>query len=323
MDKRNFTLSTVYKVINPELIQLEKELKRATQSSIDIISKIGNYIFRGKGKRIRPALLILCSKLLGYHKKEIIRYASVIEFIHTASLIHDDIVDNSNMRRGRKTIHHKWGSNISVLLGDYLYILSVKLSLNNNSRIIQSLSDITSQMIEGELLELNESWNFDLEENKYLEIIKKKTASLFAGSCRIGALLAQASLKEEKTLTNFGLNTGLAFQIVDDLLDFTSNEKTLGKPVLSDLREGKITLPLIYALRNDKEKILKLIGKKRKNFDIKKILNFVIESGGVEYSYKKAESFIKKAKKNLEMFSDSIYKDSLMSLTDYILMRKK
>jgi len=323
MNKKNHTISDVYKVINSELIQLEEELRKATRSSIDIVSKIGNYIFKGKGKRIRPALLILCSKLLGYHEKEIIRYASVIEFIHTASLIHDDIVDNSSIRRGRKTIHYKWGSNISVLLGDYLYILSVKLSLNDNSNIIQSLSDIASEMIEGELLELNESWNFDIEEEKYLEIIKKKTASLFAGSCKIGALLANASKKEEDSLTCFGLNTGIAFQIIDDLLDFTSNEKTLGKPVLSDLKEGKVTLPLIHALRHEKEKVLKLIGRKRKNFDTKGLLQIINESGSIEYTYKKAKDFIDKAKENLKIFSDSIYKDSLIILSDYVLTREK
>ncbi|MCP2519930.1 polyprenyl synthetase family protein [Candidatus Aminicenantes bacterium AC-335-K20] len=323
MDKKDYSISDVYKIINSELTQLEEELKKVTQSPIDIVSKIGNYIFKGKGKRIRPALLILCSKLLGYHEKEIIRYASVIEFIHTASLIHDDIVDNSNIRRGRKTIHYKWGSNISVLLGDYLYILSIKLSLNDNSKIIQSLSDVTCQMIEGELLELNESWNFDIEEEKYLEIIKKKTASLFAGSCKIGALLANATEEEENSLTDFGLNTGIAFQIIDDMLDFTSTEKALGKPVLSDLKEGKITLPLIYTLRNRKEEILKLICGKRKIFNTEEILNIINEAGGIDYTYKKAESYINKAKKNLKIFSDSVYKDSLIILSDYVLTREK
>ncbi len=325
MNQKISKLSSAYQTINYELAQVEKELRKATNSSITIITQIGNYIFREKGKRLRPALLILCSKLLGHHEKEIIRYASVMEFIHTASLIHDDIVDNSNLRRGKKTIHSKWGSNISVLLGDYLYILSIKLSLNNdNSRIIQTLSDIAAQMIEGELLEFNESWNFNLDENRYFEIIKKKTASLFAGSCKIGALLAQAKPEQEEALVNFGLNTGLAFQIIDDLLDFTSNEKILGKPVLSDLREGKITLPLIYVLKNNnKEKIIKSIGENGEDLDARKIINLVLESGAIEYSYQKAKDFIKKAKEKLQLFSDSIYKESLLTITDYILEREK
>jgi octaprenyl-diphosphate synthase len=325
MDKNISKLITAYQPINTELKQLEKELKKVTNSSIQIVSKIGNYMFREKGKRIRPAFLILCSKLLGHQGKEIIRYASVMEFIHTASLIHDDIVDNSNLRRGKKTIHSKWGSNISVLLGDYLYILSIKLSLNNeNSRIIQTLSDITSQMIEGELLEFNESWNFNINEKLYFEIIKKKTASLFAGSCKIAALLAQANNQQERALTEFGLNAGLAFQIIDDLFDFTSDEKILGKPVLSDLREGKITLPIIYLLNNhDRKEIIKYIGKNGEDLDVERIINMVRESGAIDYCYQKAKNYINKSKKNLKLFSDSVYKKSLLTLIDYIIEREK
>ncbi|MFQ6082985.1 MAG: polyprenyl synthetase family protein [Candidatus Aminicenantia bacterium] len=331
MTKRNSSLThlpDIYQVIKPELTQVEKQLKKATNSSIQIISDIGNYIFREKGKRLRPALLILSSKLLGYHGKEIIRFASVVEFIHTASLIHDDIVDNSSLRRGKEAIHSKWGSNVTVLLGDYLYILSIKLSLtNDNSRIIQTLSEISTQMIEGEILEFHENWNFDLNEENYLEIIKKKTGSLFAGSCKIGAMLAQADSDQEKALNDFGLNAGMAFQIIDDLLDFTSDEKTLGKPVLSDLKEGKITLPLIFTLKNnqkEKDKIIQLIkDKKWKKINTREIINTVAQNGALEYTYQKAREYIDKAKEKIELFSDSIYKKTLLSITDYIIERNK
>lgn len=246
------SLKNLYADIQKDLNEVEKELKLFSRSPNKLIAEISTYLFQKSGKRIRPALLVLCSKLLGYKGKEHIHVSALIETIHTASLIHDDIIDNSDCRRGRESVHARWGPNITVLLGDYLYIRSIGLSLRSSyPQVIQILTDISARMIEGELNEYYLSGNLNVAEKDYLDIIDKKTASLFSAACQIGGLLGKATKREENILREYGRNLGIAFQIIDDLLDFMGDEKILGKPILSDLSEGRITLPLIYTLNND------------------------------------------------------------------------
>jgi octaprenyl-diphosphate synthase len=255
--------------------------------------------------------------------------STLVEAIHTASLIHDDIIDNSKTRRGRESIHSRWGPNITVLLGDYLYIKALGLSLQSqHSQIIQILTSISARMVEGELHEYYLSGNLDLAEKDYLDIINKKTASLFSASCQIGGILGEASKKEENYLAEYGTNLGMSFQIIDDLLDFTGDEKLLGKPTLSDLSEGRITLPLIYTLNNDGRENQKRVAElmKQKNQDkesFEEILKIVKSNGALDYTYKKAEEFSHKAREIISQFPKSAHQEALSLLSEFVLNRRK
>jgi len=322
-------IQELYRDISRDLRDVEEKLKLFTMSPNKIISEISTYLFQSSGKRIRPALLILCAKLSGYKGKEHIVMSSLVETIHTASLLHDDIIDNSEVRRGRESVHSRWGPNITVLLGDYLYIKTINHSLESkHKQIVQILTDISSKMIEGELDEYYVSWNLDIDENDYLDIINKKTASLFSASCRIGGILGMASEEEENALAEFGTNLGMIFQIVDDLLDYIGDEHTMGKPVLSDLREGRITLPLIYTLNNDgqenRKRITKLLkGKELNTASLDQILNIVRSNGALDYSKKKAQEYSVHSKTLIQKMPPSIYRDALSLFPDYILNRNK
>ncbi|MDH4219317.1 MAG: polyprenyl synthetase family protein [Candidatus Aminicenantes bacterium] len=322
-------IKKLYHNIRKDLEDVEENLKLFTKSPNKIISEISTYLFQNTGKRIRPALLILCAKLRGYTGKEHIIMSSLVETIHTASLLHDDIIDNSKVRRGRESVHARWGPNITVLLGDYLYIKTIGYSLQSQHRqIVQILTDISAKMIEGELNEYYVSWNLDIGENDYLDIINKKTASLFSASCRIGGILGMASAEEENILAEFGTNLGLTFQIVDDLLDYTGDERTMGKPVLSDLREGRITLPLIYTLNNDgkenRKRVMNLLKEKELNeTSLDEILDIVRSNGALDYTQRKAQEYSVYSKMLIQKMPPSIYRDGLSLFPDYILYRNK
>lgn len=327
--KKSQSLKDLYADIQKDLSEVEKELRFFSRSSNKLIAEISSYLFQKSGKRIRPALLVLCSKLLGYKGKEHIHVSALVETIHTASLIHDDIIDNSDFRRGRESVHAKWGPNITVLLGDYLYIKAIGLSLRSSyPQVIQILTEISARMIEGELNEYYLSGNLDVSEKDYLDIIDKKTASLFSAACQIGGVLGHATKREENILKEYGRNLGIAFQIIDDLLDFTGDEKMLGKPILSDLSEGRITLPLIYTLNNDgkadQKRIAELLNKKKLEKDAReKILDIVRSNGALEYTSQKAQEFSFKSKKIIAQFPKSIHRDSLILLPDFVLKRRK
>ena len=317
----------LYRDIQKDLNAVEEELKEFTKSPNKIISEISSYLFKNGGKRIRPALLILCSKLCGYTGDEHITMSSLVETIHTASLLHDDIIDNSKTRRGRESAHSKWGPNITVLLGDYLYIKTISSSLRSkHKQIVQILTDVSSEMIEGELDEYYVSWNLDINEQDYLDIIKKKTASLFSASCQIGGILGSVTDKEESMLADFGTSLGMIFQISDDLLDYTGDEQKLGKPILSDLREGRITLPLIYTLQHNgkenRKRILSLLRKKELDkSSLEEILHTVQSNGALDYTHRKAEEFSDYSKQLLKSMPQSIHRDALSLFPDFILYR--
>ena len=205
---------------------------------------MGRYIQKSGGKRVRPAVLLMAARLSGYKGDRAVLYASVVEFIHTATLVHDDIIDGADLRRGRLAVHSRWGNDITVLLGDYLYIKSMAMALTQDSlEIIRLLCDVTLRMIEGELYQLTKTGDVDITEEEHFEIIRRKTAFLFGGCAQIGGMLGGVSPEQETALRDYGFNLGIAFQLVDDLLDYTADAAALGKPVGGDLREGKVTLP--------------------------------------------------------------------------------
>jgi octaprenyl-diphosphate synthase len=327
--KSNLSLNNLYYSILNDLDKVEKELELFIDSPNRLISEIGSYIFQNSGKKIRPALLLLSSKLFGYKGNENILMSALIETIHAASLIHDDIIDNSDVRRGRESIHSRWGPNITVLLGDFLYIKALGYSLHSQHRqITKILTDISARMIEGELNEYYRSGNLDLAEKDYLDIIDKKTASLFAASCQIGGILGNASEEEEHSLVEYGTNLGISFQIIDDLLDFTGDEKALGKPVFSDLNEGRITLPLIYTMTNDggmnRKRITAIL--KENNLDKEKqkeILEIIHSNGALDYTYKKAEEYSSKSREIISQFPESVHREALILIPEFFLTRNK
>jgi octaprenyl-diphosphate synthase len=324
------SIKSKVKGIQAKLEEVEGDLKRFTEDSDNpLIKEINAYIFKQSGKRIRPALLLLSAKLFGGHSEEDIRMCSLVETIHTASLLHDDIIDNAETRRGEQSVHVKWGPNISVLLGDFLYIKTLGLSLeSSHGEIIKILTDSSAEMIDGELFEYHKSGDLNLREEQYLEIIDKKTAALFAASCRIGGILGGASPEQQRHLAEYGRNLGMAFQVVDDLLDFTGEEETLGKPVLSDLGEGRITLPLIHYLKNAPEEGKSLIGQicanPRAGMGIKeRMLQLIKEQGALDYARQKAAELSFRAERVLDHLPGSPTREAMSLLASYILTRKK
>ena len=239
----------MFEPIRDDLREVEREFARHVQSQVAVIPTIGNYIQDSGGKRIRPAVLLMAARMAGYTGDRAVLYASVIEFIHTATLVHDDIIDESELRRGREAVHTRWGNHVTVLFGDFLYLKSMSLALSqDNLEIIRLLCDVTLRIVEGEIYQLTKNGVVELTEEEHFDIVRRKTAYLFAGCAKIGGMLGPTTREQQDALWEYGLNIGMAFQIVDDLLDFTGEEVALGKPVGGDLREGKMTLPVIHLL---------------------------------------------------------------------------
>ena len=247
MEKSSLALSQIFEPIRADLEKVDEEFARHVQSKVALIPQIGQYIRTSGGKRIRPAVLLMASRLVGYDGDRAILYAAVVEFIHTATLVHDDIIDDSDLRRGRLAVHSRWGNDITVLLGDYLYIKSMAMALTHDElEIIRILCDVTLRMIEGELYQLTKNGDAGITEEEHFDIMRRKTAYLFGGCAQIGGMLGKVSSEHEQALQEYGFNLGMVFQLVDDLLDFTGDAEAVGKPIASDLREGKVTLPLIH-----------------------------------------------------------------------------
>lgn len=321
-------LEEVFKLYEPDLKLVEEKLKELFSSPVFAIPMIGQYILEGGGKRLRPLILLLSAELAGYGGNDRLTLAGIIESIHTASLLHDDVIDGAEIRRGKKPAHYIWGNQIVILVGDFLYSNALRLAVSYKSqKIMETLSEATTRMTEGEILQLTKTGDPDITEDEYLEIISAKTATLISAACKIGAILG--SLPEEKVnaLTRFGLKTGIAFQITDDILDYMANEKNLGKRLGKDLKEGKITLPLIYLLKSatdsEKEEIRTIIGGKLNIRGLKKILKLFDKYDSVEKSILKARNFISEAKAELNVFPDSPAKEALFSVADYTLIRGK
>jgi octaprenyl-diphosphate synthase len=324
----SLTIKEVFDLVRADLEKVEEEFRLQSISSVQPITEIGQYLRGGGGKRLRPALVLLSSKLCGFEGPAAIRLGTVVELIHTATLVHDDVIDEADTRRGRPSTNSRWGNHLSVLAGDWLYMQAFNIALaERNFKILDLCVALTQAMVEGELLQLTWQRRIDVPEDVYFELTYRKTACLFSVCLRLGAVLAGRSEEEERLLGAYGHNFGLSFQLIDDLLDFTSSEEILGKPIGNDLREGKVTLPLIYLLqrcgREEAQKVRSVLedgGFNSAGFS--EILDLIDRYNTLQAARKKAQEFAQKAKRCLETFPDTPYKDALRSLPDFMLDRE-
>lgn len=322
-------LAQIFEPIREELEAVEQEFVQHIQSRVALIPEMGRYLQKSGGKRVRPAVLLMAARLSGYTGDRAVLYAAVVEFIHTATLVHDDIIDGADMRRGRLAAHSRWGNDITVLLGDYLYIKSMALALTHDSLdLVRLLCDVTLRMIEGELYQLTKAGDVDIAEEEHFEIIRRKTAFLFGGCAQIGGLLGKVGPEREAALRDYGFNLGVAFQLVDDLLDYTADQEVLGKPIGGDLREGKVTLPIIFLRERGDEAAYSLVRSivsertvtPEQWRELRRLLN---ESKATELAYERAVEYAERAKQCLAVFAPSRERDALMALPDYVLARDR
>lgn len=319
-------LDEIFADVQEELVAVERFMEEKITSNVDLIQTSTRYIYKSGGKRIRPALLLLAAKLCGYQGSKAHYYAAVMEFIHTATLIHDDIIDEATLRRGKTSVNTLLGNDVTVLVGDYLYIRSMGLAIElGNLKILQVICEVTLRMIEGMILELNRGGDIKITEEEHLEILRLKTAYLFGGCAKIGAVLAEAAEEESEILSDYGINLGMAFQVIDDMLDFVADEKELGKPVLSDLKEGHVTLPVLYALQAEPRAAGMIQGIiDRKSIDAvtgKEIHDLIRRHRVLERARAVAQDYSRRAKQTLSPLPDSPLKESLVVLADYVIER--
>jgi octaprenyl-diphosphate synthase len=322
-------LAQIFEPIREDLDAVEQEFVRHIQSRVALIPEMGRYIQKSGGKRVRPAVLLMASRLSGYQGDRAVLYASVVEFIHTATLVHDDIIDGADLRRGRMAVHSRWGNDITVLLGDYLYIKSMAMALTYDSlEIIRQLCDVTLRMIEGELYQLTKAGDVDITEEEHFEIIRRKTAYLFGGCAQIGAMLGGVTREREDALREYGFNLGVAFQLVDDLLDYTADQDALGKPIGGDLREGKVTLPVIFLLQrggSEADALIRTVVAERtvSQDQWRDIRRMLVEHRATDLAYARAVEYAERAKTCLSVFPPSRERDALLALPDYVLSRDR
>ena len=311
-----------------DLKTVEEYLEKNYSSYIQIIPEVTDYIINSGGKRFRPLLLMIASDLCGYTGERRYPMAAVTEFLHTASLLHDDIIDHADTRRGRPAANNVWGNSVSVLVGDFLYSQAFSLMIKDEDPSVQKvLTGAAITMVEGETFQLIKCGNINITEKEYLSIIENKTAVLISAACTTGALLAKAPQTTVDALSKFGMKLGIAFQLIDDTLDYVATEEEFGKTIGMDLKEGKITLPLIRTLKNcspaEKKSVIKLLENKNINGDdIKEILLLINKRKAIDYSLKIARAYIREAKVLLEPFDDSFPKEALLTISDYTVERR-
>jgi octaprenyl-diphosphate synthase len=320
----------VYNLIKPELDLVEETFTEKVKSDVQLMQHIGYYLQQTGGKRIRPALMILVAQTLGNPINEsVLRMATVMEFLHTATLVHDDIIDDADLRRGQPSVKAQWGNDIAVLAGDWLYMSAFEETLKERCfPILDILTRVTRLMTEGELIQLVQRGRIEITEQEYLDIIHRKTAYLISACCEIGAILANASRVQQEVLRDFGLKIGIAFQLADDLLDFTSTVEKLGKPAAHDLCEGKLTLPLIYLCEQAEAEVVTKIRTviAEKSFTSvarAEILALVESSGALARARAELNRYANEAQNLLFCLPESIYRQSLISISNYIIGRDK
>jgi octaprenyl-diphosphate synthase len=322
-------LAQIFEPIRGDLEAVEQEFVRHIQSRVALIPEMGRYIQTSGGKRVRPAVLLMAARLCGYQGDRAVLYASVVEFIHTATLVHDDIIDGADLRRGRLAVHSRWGNDITVLLGDYLYIKSMAMALTQDSlEIIRLLCDVTLRIVEGEIYQLTKNGVVDLTEEEHFDIVRRKTAFLFGGCAQIGGMLGNASAEQAEALREYGFNLGVTFQLVDDLLDYTADAAALGKPVGGDLREGKVTLPIIYLLQRGgaaADRLIRAVVNERavSADQWREILRLLAEHRSTDRAYACAVEYADRAKTCLGPFPPGRERDALLALPDYVLARDR
>jgi octaprenyl-diphosphate synthase len=316
----------VFELLRDDLAAIEREFGRGTVSSVRAITEIGEHLRAGGGKRIRPALLLLSSKLFPHDERSAVRLGGVVEIIHTATLVHDDIIDEAPTRRGRPAANTQWGNAKCVLAGDWLYMQAFKIAVQErNFRILDELIDLTQQMVEGELLQM-EKLGKCITLDEHFDLIFRKTACLFSVSMRLGAILGKATEDQEQRLGEYGRNLGLAFQIVDDVLDLTASEEVLGKPVASDLREGKATMAVIHALGQctpEERKLVETVLEERAFSSVRheQILAMLNRYGSIQYAYDEAAQYAAAARNAICTFPDSQIKRALVAIPEFVVER--
>lgn len=318
-------IQSIYSLIQDDLTAVDKLIQQRLQSDVALINQLGYYIINSGGKRLRPAIAILSARACGYQGDQHINLATIIEFIHTATLLHDDVVDNSDMRRGKETANNLWGNEASVLVGDFLYTRSFEMMVEMESmRLMQILSHTTNIIAEGEVLQLLNCHDADTTESRYLEVIHHKTAKLFEAAGQLGAVICRAPEQIETAMTLYAMHLGSAFQLVDDLLDYSQSSETIGKNIGDDLAEGKPTLPLIYAMRQGTDKQAAIIREAIENGQrdrIDEIVSIINETGAIDYTAHAAAQEVAYAKAALTDLPDSDYKQALLSLAEFSVNR--
>ena len=317
----------IFDLIQDELEQVEKKITSESVASVDAVTAIGQYLQSAGGKRLRPALLLLSARLVGEAGSTAIQLGAVVEMIHAATLVHDDVIDAAQTRRGRPSTNVKWGNHTCVLAGDWLYMQAFQIALRErNFQILDLLIGLTQMMVEGELLQLERIGHIGISEADCMELVDRKTACLFSVCARLGALASHADAQTQEKLGEYAWNLGMAFQLVDDVLDFTAREKTLGKPVGGDLREGKVTLPLVYALERATEserRMVETILRQRTYEEVPfaRILALLETYRGIERVKERAQAFTDKARQIINEFPESAYQRALLTVTDLVTDR--
>jgi octaprenyl-diphosphate synthase len=322
-----FTAREIFDLIQEDLEQVEKKITVESVASVDAVTAIGQYLQSAGGKRLRPALVLLSAKLAGNGGDSAIQLGAVVELIHAATLVHDDVIDAAETRRGRASTNVKWGNHTCVLAGDWLYMQAFQIALRERSfQMLELLISLTQTMVEGELLQLERIGRIDVSEADCMELVDRKTACLFSACARLGAMAGHSDAHVQEKLVEYAWNLGMAFQLVDDVLDFTAREKTLGKPVGGDLREGKVTLPLVYALEcaTAEERGLVETILLQRNYDevpFARILTLLEKYRGIERVKERAQAFTEKARRTIGEFPDSPYQRALLAVTELITER--
>lgn len=322
------TAKEVFELLREDLAAIEQEFGRDTVSNVAAITEIGAYLRAGGGKRLRPSLLLLAARLYGYQGEAAIRLGAVVEIIHTATLVHDDIIDEAQTRRGRPAANTQWGNSRCVLTGDWLYMQAFRLAVaERNFRVLDALVHLTQQMVEGELLQM-EKLGRAIPLDDHLDLIHRKTACLFSTCMRLGGILGGADEKEEAVLAEYGRNLGLAFQIVDDWLDLTASEDVLGKPVGSDLREGKVTFAVLHALERcsaDERTLIETVLRERAFHSVllQQVLAVLNRYGSLEAAIAEAHRYADAARNAICIFPDSEIKRVLLWAPEFVVEREK
>jgi len=317
----------VFDLIQDDLVRVEKKISAESVAGVDAVTAIGQYLQSAGGKRLRPSLLLLASKAVGSGGATAIQLGAVVELIHAATLVHDDVIDAAETRRGRPSTNVKWGNHTCVLAGDWLYMQAFQIALRErNFQILDLLISLTQMMVEGELIQLERIGKIDISEADCMELVDRKTACLFSVCARLGAIAGGGDAAAQDKMGEYAWNLGMAFQLVDDVLDFTAREKTLGKPVGGDLREGKVTLPLVYALERataEERRLVETILQDR-NYDrtpFARILALLEKHRGIERVRDRAQAFTDKARQIIAEFPESPYQRALLAVTELVTER--
>lgn len=318
-------IQSIYTLIEDDMADVDVMIHARLQSDVALINQLGHYIINSGGKRLRPALVILSARACGYEGRNYANLATIIEFIHTATLLHDDVVDGSEMRRGKETANTLWGNEASVLVGDFLYTRAFEMMVEMDSMpLMKILSNTTNIIAEGEVLQLLNCNDPNTSESAYLQVIHHKTAKLFEAAGQLGAVISKSPNNLEQAMAEYAMHLGSAFQLVDDILDYSESSETIGKNIGDDLAEGKPTLPLIYAMQHGNDLQKQIIRHAIENGErdrIDTIITIIQETGAIDYTNQAALKEAQNAKKALEPLPNSIYKEALLSLADFSVDR--